>query len=91
MQIQDKIVHLHHRNKQIEIMTTQEINNERNTKGVFSTGNDVTGWYAISREGVNMITFYEGKFTFTLNGDVNKFYTEKGFAQKITKLLNGGF
>lgn len=70
-------------------MTTQQINNERNEKGVFSTGNDVAGWFAISREGVNMITFYEGKFTFTLGGDVNKFYTEKGFAQKITKLLNG--
>lgn len=40
---------------------------------------------------INMITFYEGKFTFTLSGDLNKFYTEKGFAQKITKLLNGGF
>lgn len=70
-------------------MTTQQINNERNEKGVFSTGNDVAGWFAISREGVNMITFYEGKFTFTLGGDVNKFYTEKGFAQKITQLLNG--
>lgn len=70
-------------------MTTQEINKKRNINGVFSTGNDLAGWYAISRDGVNMITFYEGKFTFTLSGDVNKFYTEKGFAQKITKLLNG--
>ena len=70
-------------------MTTQEINNERNTKGVFSTGNDVAGWYAISRENVNMITFYQGKFTFTLKDDVNKFYSEKEFALEITKLLNG--
>jgi hypothetical protein len=72
-------------------MTTQEINKQRNTNGIFSTGNDVAGWFAISRDGVNMITFYEGKFTFTLSGDVNKFYTEKGFAQKITKLLNGSY
>lgn len=72
-------------------MTTQEINKLRNAKGVFSIGNDVAGWFAISREGVNMITFYEGKFNFTLSGNVNKFYTEKGFAQKITKLLNGVF
>lgn len=72
-------------------MTTQEINKERNVKGVFSIANDVAGWFAISKDGINMITFYEGKFTFTLSGDVNKFYTEKGFAQKITKLLNGVF
>ena len=72
-------------------MTTQEIKNERNTKGVFSTSNDVAGWFAISRDGINMITFYEGKFTFSAKDDVNKFYTEKGFAQKITKLLNGGY
>jgi hypothetical protein len=72
-------------------MTTQEINKQRNTNGIFSTGNDVAGWFAISKDGVNMITFYEGKFTFTLSGDVNKFYTQKGFAQKITKLLNGSY
>ena len=77
--------------KTVKDMTTQEINKERNAKGVFSTGNDVAGWFAISRDGINMITFYEGKFTFAVSGDVNKFYTEKGFAQKITKLLNGGF
>ena len=70
-------------------MTTKQIDNERSAKGVFSTGNDVAGWFAISREGINMITFYEGKFTFTLRGDVNKFYTEKGFAKKIAQLLNG--
>ncbi len=70
-------------------MTIKEINKERNANGIFYIGNDVAGWEAISREGINMITFYEGKFTFTLKGEVNKFYTEKGFAQKITKLLNG--
>lgn len=72
-------------------MTTQEINNKRNAKGIFSTGNDVTGWFAISRDGINMITFYEGKFNFTLSGDVNKFYTEKEFAKRITQLLNKGY
>jgi hypothetical protein len=77
--------------KTVKDMTTQEINKERNANGVFSTGNAAAGWFAISRDGINMITFYEGKFTFTVNGDVNKFYTEKVFAQKITKLLNGGF
>lgn len=72
-------------------MTTKDLNNERNAKGIFSIGNDVAGWFAVSREGVNMITFYEGKFTFTLTGDVNKFYTEKGFAKRITQLLNRGY
>ena len=72
-------------------MTTQEINNERNAKGVFSTGNDVAGWFAISRDGINMITFYEGKFTFSAKHDLNKFYTEKGFAKRLTQLLNGRY
>ncbi len=72
-------------------MTTKEINNQRNANAVFSTGNDVAGWFAISRDGINMITFYQGKFTFTLDGDVNRFYTEKGFAKRITELLNRGY
>jgi len=72
-------------------MTTQEINKERNKKGVFSIGNDTAGWFAISRDGIHMITFYEGHFTSTLGGDVDKFYTEKGFARRITQLLNRGF
>jgi hypothetical protein len=72
-------------------MTVVEINNERNQKGIFATGNDAAGWYAISRDGINSITFYQGKYTFSKNEDVIKFYTEKGFSQKITKLLNGGF
>lgn len=73
-------------------MTIQEINNERNERGVFSTGNDVAGWFAVSREGINMITFYEGKFTFTLKDDVNRFYkSEKSFAKRITQLLNRGY
>jgi hypothetical protein len=72
-------------------MTTQQINSERNEKGIFSTGNEVAGWYAISRDGVHMVTYCAGKFTFSKNDDVNKYYTLQGFAKKITKLLNGGF
>jgi hypothetical protein len=72
-------------------MTTQEINNERNAKGVFSTGNDVAGWYAISRDGVNMITFHEGKFTFSAKDDVIRLYSEKGFAKRISQLINRGY
>lgn len=63
-------------------MTTQEINSKRNERGIFSTSNDCAGWYAISRDGINMITFYEGKYTFTLKGEVSKFYTDKGFAKE---------
>jgi hypothetical protein len=62
-------------------MTTQEINNNRNEKGIFQISNESAGWSAISREGINMITF--------ANGD-NKFYTLVGFAKRITKLLNCG-
>ena len=73
-------------------MTTQDINSERNKNGVFSIANDVAGWYAISKDGINMITFYEGKFNFTTKGDVNRFYkSEKSFAKRITQLLNRGY
>ena len=70
-------------------MTTQEINNQRNSNGVYSVSN--TAWYAISRDGINMITFYEGKFNFTAKSDVNKVYTDKGFANRVTQLLNRGY
>ena len=63
-------------------MTTQDINNQRNEKGIFSASNETAGWSAISRDGVNMITFADS---------TNKFYTEKGFAKKITQLLNRGY
>jgi len=63
-------------------MTTKEINKARNEKGIFSASNEAAGWYAISRDNINMITFSDGK---------NKFYTEKGFAKKITQLLNRGY
>ena len=72
-------------------MTKQSINNKRNQKGVFSIGDDVAGWYAVSRENINMITFYEGKFNFTEKNDVYRFYTEKGFAKRITELLKRGY
>lgn len=72
-------------------MTTQEINNARNERGIFSIANDIAGWYAISRDGINMITFVEGKFTFSAKDDVIKQYTEKGFAKRITQLLNRGY
>jgi hypothetical protein len=72
-------------------MTTQEINKGRNPNGVFSTGNDVAGWFAISRDGIHMITFYEGKYTFSKNQDVHRFYTERGFAIRVTQLNNRGY
>jgi len=72
-------------------MTTLEIDNERNGRGVFSTGNDVAGWYALSRDGINQITFYQGKYTFSVNDNVTRRYTKKGFAKRITQLLNRGY
>jgi hypothetical protein len=72
-------------------MTTQEINASRNERGIFSASNEVAGWYAISRDGINRITFYEGKYNFTLRGDVNRIYTDKGFAKRLTQLLNRGY
>lgn len=72
-------------------MTVQEMNKERNERGIFTAANDVAGWYAVSRDGINMITFCEGKYTFSVKSDVNRFYTEKGFAKRITQLANRGY
>ena len=72
-------------------MNTQELNSQRNARGIFSASNESAGWYAVSGDGINMITFIEGKFTFTMKGDVNKFYTEKGFAKRISQLIKRGY
>ena len=67
------------------------LTNEINNKSIFSTGNESAGWYAISRDGINMITYYEGKYQFSKKEDVNRFYTKRGFAIRITQLLNRGY
>ena len=72
-------------------MTTSEINNERNEKGVYSDGNDVAGWFAISRDNINLITYYEDKYTFSQKEDVIRRYTDRGFAIRITQLQNRGY
>jgi hypothetical protein len=69
-------------------MTVQEINSERNSRGVFAIESNLGEWFAISKDGINMITFYEGKFTFTKSSIIDKLYTENDFAKKITQLLN---
>ena len=53
-------------------MTISEINLERNEKNVFWVSNDVAGWYAISRDGINMITYYQGKYTFSIKKRCSK-------------------
>ena len=63
-------------------MTTKEINTERNQNGAWSASNENAGWYAISRDGIHMIEFRDGSI---------KFYTEKGFAKRITQLLKRGY
>jgi len=52
--------------------------------------NESCGWYAISRDGINMITFYKGKFTFSQNDDVTKFYKYKTWYSKVKKLIKTG-
>ena len=67
-------------------MTTREILNERNGKGIISLSNDNAQWSAISRDNIHMITFY---------GDEeieNKFYkNEKSFAVRVSQLLKRGY
>ncbi len=67
-------------------MTIQEILETRNEKGVISFSNDCAGWYAISRGGIHMITFYNG------DEDDNRYYkNEKSFAKRIAQLLRRGY
>jgi hypothetical protein len=63
-------------------MTTQQIDSARNEKGIYSASNESAGWYAISRDSIHMIEFANGQI---------KFYTELGFARRITQLLNRGW
>ena len=65
-------------------MTTKEINSYRNERGIFSAGNEAAGWWALSRDGVHMITF------FAKNED--RFYkNESSFAKRITGLMKRGY
>jgi len=62
-------------------MTTQEILNSKNSKGIITMSNENADWYAISKDGMNMITL-RGK---------NKFYkTQKSWATKISQMINKG-
>ena len=72
-------------------MTKQDINKERDERGIFAANNNSAGWDALSRDGVNMITYHEGKYTFSAKNDVVKTYTETGFAIRITQLQNRGY
>ena len=72
-------------------MTVQEINKSRNN-GIFAVSNEAAGWYAISRDGSHMITFYEGHHNCSQKGDAYRIYkNEKSFAKRITQLLNRGY
>tara|TARA_A100001201_G_scaffold85614_1_gene75614 strand:- start:1728 stop:1925 length:198 start_codon:yes stop_codon:yes gene_type:complete len=65
-------------------MTTQEILNTRNEKGIISLENEAAGWYAISRDNTHSITFY--------NTDEYKFYkNEVSFAKRVSQLLKRGY
>tara|TARA_R110002050_G_scaffold33700_1_gene85430 strand:+ start:331 stop:528 length:198 start_codon:yes stop_codon:yes gene_type:complete len=65
-------------------MTTQEILNTRNQKGIIALENQAANWYAISRDNIHMITFY--------NTDENKFYkNELSFAKRVAQLIKRGY
>jgi hypothetical protein len=70
-------------------MIKKDYNAQIKKNGFYSASNDVAGWYAISRDGINMIVYYEGKWTFTKKDDMYKFYTKNGFIKKVGDLVNG--
>ena len=63
------------------MITLKDIKATKAKQKAFQICNEVVGWYAISRDGLNMINFPNGE---------NKFYTEAGFVRRLNKLLNTG-
>ncbi len=64
-------------------MTSKEILNTRNEKGIIFLCNDAANWDAVSRDGIHMITFY--------NTDENMFYkTQESFAKRVSQLIRRG-
>ena len=64
--------------------TYNDILSELAKSKVVSYSNDVAGWYAIARDGVYMIEFYEK--------DEIKFYkNSKSWAKRVAQLLNRGY
>jgi hypothetical protein len=64
-------------------MTTQEILNQRNEKGILSFNNEVDNWYAISRDNTHIINFN--------NKWVRIYKNEKSFAIRVSQLMNRGY
>jgi len=65
-------------------MTTKEILNTRNERGIISMSNESANWEALSRDGIHMITFY--------SKDEIKFYkNENSFAKRVIQLLQRGY
>lgn len=64
-------------------MTVEMILSARNKKGIISFSNESANWYAISRDNVHVIEFYEN--------DERKFYkNELSWAKRIVSLMNKG-
>ena len=64
-------------------MTTLEILNQRNEKGILSFTNESAGWYGISRDNTHIIYFADDS--------IKMYKNEKSFAIKIAKLINTGY
>jgi len=71
-------------------MTTKEVLNTRNEKGIISLSNENAQWSAISRDNTHMITFYAGEES---GEEIEyKFYkNEKSFAVRVSQLLKRGY
>ena len=64
-------------------MKTIDILKTKNEKGVISFSNEVANWYAISRDNIHAIQFYET--------DEMKFYkNELAWAKRLVTLMNKG-
>jgi hypothetical protein len=74
-----------------DMTLVQEIQAKIDQNGSYLAYNNAAGWEAISRDGIRMITYFEGAYTFTQKGDVIRFYTERGFARRVEQLANRGY
>jgi hypothetical protein len=63
-------------------------------KGTAFYNNDSAGWFAVANTKNNlfMITFLKGKYTFSKNDEVNKFYKNvESWAKRVSQLTRRGY
>ncbi len=79
-----------HTNTKNDMSTVNEVLSEKDERGIILF--EAKGWDAISRDGMHMITFNEGEFPCSKNGNCFKFYkNEISWAKRVVSLIKRGY